>query len=107
MAGGGGAQYYNGDETLVKGYAEFTFKGTKVKWQSAINIDCGYSDVYIDGEKVASVVHKGSPYRVEEIFESEELAPGEHTIKIVPTGENAGGAGMLVPLDALAYIPDN
>lgn len=105
VAGGGGAQYYNGDETLVKGYAEFTFKGTKVKWQSAINIDCGYSDVYIDGEKVASVVHKGSPYRVEEIFESEELAPGEHTIKIVPTGENAGGAGMLVPLDALAYIP--
>lgn len=89
--------------------AEVKFTGTKAWLVGTIDKSHGPADIYIDGQKVASINTNGATRKLgQRIFESETLENKEHTLKIVNTGTgnqaigidallslNNGGKGML------------
>jgi len=93
-------------------YAEFTFTGTGIQWIGESNFLCGIAEVYIDGEKVATVDSFTGPKSINQFvnFSMEDLPFGEHTIKIVATGlKNAASTqypGTRVLVDAFRYITE-
>ena len=89
--------------------AEVKFTGTKAWLVGTTDKSHGPADIYIDGQKVASINTNGATRKLgQRIFESETLENKEHTLKIVNTGTgnqaigidallslNNGGKGML------------
>ena len=107
-AGSGGGGYINGDETIIREYAEFTFEGTMVRVISATNVDLGMADIFIDGQKITTADwYSSSLLKQQVVFESAMLDPGKHTIKIVPTNtKNSLSTGTLIVVDAFMYLKD-
>jgi hypothetical protein len=63
-------------------FVETTFEGTVVTWKGSKSDDAGQARVTIDGKDVA-VVDQYDPKRGEPfIWESRNLRPGEHTLKL-------------------------
>ncbi|WP_420096246.1 right-handed parallel beta-helix repeat-containing protein [Brevibacterium sediminis] len=80
--------------------ASFTFVGRSVVWTSRKTGASGINDVYIDGEKVASVdrYNPTGQYQVD-VFRATDLAEGVHTITVMGTGRKnaqANGSSTIV-----------
>ncbi|MBE0418234.1 MAG: hypothetical protein IBX63_10760 [Coriobacteriia bacterium] len=84
-----------------------TFEGTKVAWIGPKTGNYGRAKVYIDGVQQGSVVSQyGTMGWRERVWESKTLTPGDHTIKIVPTGtKDAASKSTIVVIDALDVTP--
>jgi hypothetical protein len=82
--------------------ATFTFTGGKIIWIAHRDKDLGIAQVYLDGMYIRSVdlYSVGAVYQYP-VFESVPLKYGEHTIRIVVTGNrNRSSGGTAVPIDA-------
>jgi hypothetical protein len=83
-----------------------TFEGTKAAWIGPRTTNYGIADVFIDDVKVATV----DTYRAnlatqgwrEVVWQSDTLATGTHTLKIVPTGtKNPAATAANIVIDAI------
>jgi mannan endo-1,4-beta-mannosidase len=100
---------YKGSETYTNtadNYVQFTFSGTSVQYIGSMQEHLGMVDIYIDGEKVATLdLYKpgnGLPHTL--LYEKTGLERGMHTIKLVATGSrNAAASDCYVVLDAFRY----
>ena len=74
----------------------YRFTGTKAYVVSTVDPNHGEMSVYVDGQKVADVQTKNSSRkRSQKIYETGDLAPGEHTITLVnKTGEPIATEGI-------------
>lgn len=94
----------------------FTFSGTSIKWIADTCFNGGMADVYLDGQLAAHDVDDYSPADApgavpsvgcvfqQVLFSRSGLAPGQHTIQIVVTGDHnpASAAPYYVYSDAFA-----
>ena len=74
----------------------YRFTGTKAYVVSTVDPSHGEMSVYMDGQKVADVQTKNSSRkRSQKVYETGDLAPGEHTITLVnKTGEPIATEGI-------------
>ena len=74
----------------------YRFTGTKAYVVSTVDPNHGEISVYVDGQKVADVQTKNSSRkRSQKVYETGDLAPGEHTITLVnKTGEPIATEGI-------------
>ena len=74
----------------------YRFNGTKAYVVSTVDPNHGEMSVYVDGQKVADVQTKNAARkRSQMVYETDDLAPGEHTIKLVnKTGEPIATEGI-------------
>ena len=90
-------------------YMEFTKYCSRIILGDRIGPGAGLIDIYLDGNLVADdydLYSPISPKYQQKIFDSGNLAPGEHTIKIVNTGTKRPAAtGAMGQLDYIDYIP--
>lgn len=92
-----GDQFIEGTGMWCRPNAEATvkFTGTKVWLVGTIDPSHGPADVYIDGNKVASINTKSDKRKLQQrIFESDTLKEGKHTLKIVNTGTGTEAIGV-------------
>ncbi|SDX73630.1 S8 family serine peptidase [Paenibacillus sp. CF384] len=98
---GGSAKY----TTKTGNYAKAKFQGTQVKLYAIVGSDRGMADIYIDDVLVSSGIdmyRAATSYRTA-VFESNQLAPGAHTIKIVHAGaKNPLSTGTVISVDAIS-----
>ncbi|MFJ7932922.1 glycosyl hydrolase family 95 catalytic domain-containing protein [Sporosarcina sp. NPDC096371] len=90
--------------------AEFTFKGTAIKFISAKQKNHGKLDVYIDGELVEADIDGYAPSTMKQqvLYENTGLSKGTHTIKIVSKGtKNPSASHSIIMVDAFEYLPYN
>lgn len=104
----GAAGYVNADQHYSNtpgNYAQYTFAGTSIKWIGPKNVDCGKSDVYIDGVYDSTVdLYASSWLKQQTLFSKTGLASGSHTIKIVATNtKNAAASGYYSSVDAFEF----
>jgi hypothetical protein len=98
-------------------YVEFTFEGTGICWIGSKDLIFGKADVYVDGVKEVEGLDLFCGLRVpgtsrgekklyqEMLFSKEGLPEGEHTIKIVVTGEKDEDANnSYVPVDGFVVL---
>ena len=80
----------------VEARETYTFTGTKAYVVSTVDPGHGEMSVYVDGQKVADVQTKNaSRKRSQKVFETGDLAPGQHTITLVnKTGEPIATEGI-------------
>lgn len=101
-----------GDETFSATAGdsyEFTFTGAGFELIGPHSGNHGPADVYIDGEKVGrtteQVTATAQPQKV--LFAERDLAYGEHTVKVVVTGERfEGSTGSFHSIDAVNIYRD-
>ena len=74
----------------------YRFNGTKAYVVSTVDPNHGEMSVYVDGQKVADVqTNNAARKRSQMIYETDDLAPGEHTIKLVnKTGKPIATEGI-------------
>ena len=74
----------------------YTFTGTKAYVVSTVDPGHGEMSVYVDGQKVADVQTKNaSRKRSQKVYETDDLAPGQHTITLVnKTGDPIATEGI-------------
>ncbi|RED57966.1 beta-galactosidase [Cohnella phaseoli] len=100
---------FQGDDLAtdqVGASVEFSFNGDRIEWIGSKGTDHGKADVYIDGLLEASGVdlYAGQKQYQQVLYAKDNLTDGEHTIKIVATGQkNALSSDAFVNLDALSY----
>ncbi|WP_162462958.1 DUF4082 domain-containing protein [Paenibacillus psychroresistens] len=104
----GASGYINSDQHYSStngNYAQFTFTGTSIKWIGPKNLDCGISQVYIDGALVASVdMYASSWLKQQVLYSNTALSNASHTIKLVATNtKNASSIGYYSSIDAFEY----
>ncbi|OCT15421.1 hypothetical protein A8709_15180 [Paenibacillus pectinilyticus] len=104
----GASGYVNSDQHYAStsgNYAQFTFTGTSIKWIGPRNVDCGKSDVYIDGVYDSSIdMYASSWLKQQVLFSKTGLSNASHTIKIVVTNtKNASASGYYSSIDAFEY----
>lgn len=92
--------------TATKGdYAELTFKGTYLQFYGRTAPGGGIFDIYIDGvkkETIDSYAAEGTSGVL--LYEIKDLAPGEHTFKVLTNGEKNEKAGFSnMFFDAVVY----
>lgn len=83
--------------------AQFTFTGGQVSWYATKGADQGIASVYIDGVYRQDVdLYSATTQNKQNVFTAQGLSDGQHTIKIVVTGnKNASSSGTNVNIDAL------
>lgn len=80
-----------------------TFRGTGITWNGGRYDDAGIGIISIDGEEVARVDQYGPGRGIPFTWESPQLAPGEHTIRITVAGErNPDSQGHYINVSGLA-----
>ena len=74
----------------------YRFNGTKAYVVSTVDPNHGEMSVYVDGQKVADVqTNNAARKRSQMVYETDDLAPGEHTIKLVnKTGKAIATEGI-------------
>jgi hypothetical protein len=95
--------------------ATFDFTGTSIKWIGDTQFNMGMADVYVDGQLAAHDVDLYSPlndptgsppqggHYQQVLFSKDGLAAGQHTVKVVVTGDhNPLAGGTWVNIDAFA-----
>ena len=100
--------YYNNDQhysNSTGAYVEYTFTGSSIQWIGPKNIDCGISNVYIDGTFVTSVdLYATSWLKQQVLYSNTALSGGQHTIRIMVTNtKNASSSGYYSSIDVLKY----
>jgi len=83
-----------------------TFVGTQITWFGATNSSCGAAKVYID-DVLIDIVDCYSPTRVDmvELFKSDVLASGSHTLKVVLTHlRNPSSTGHYITVDKIDVV---
>jgi beta-galactosidase GanA len=98
-----GGDYKNTESFSNKAGDSLTvpFTGTAVRWIGPKTNNHGYADVYLDGQKQATVDDSGSQNQAV-IFQKSGLADGPHTLKIVVTGSHSSGStDNFVSIDAI------
>lgn len=101
-----------GDETFSQTAGnsyEFTFTGAGFELIGPYSSNHGPAEVYIDGEKAGRTVEQVSssaqPQKV--LFSKRDLTYGEHTVKVVVTGESfEGSTGTFHSIDAVNVYRD-
>ncbi|HEY7486780.1 MAG TPA: beta-galactosidase [Streptosporangiaceae bacterium] len=102
--------YTNGDYKDTESFTSqagdavsVTFTGTAVRWISSYDGNHGIADVYLDGNKVATVDGYGASKQFQQVFYAASgLADTSHTLRIVATGtRNAAASGTFVVVDAI------
>lgn len=99
----------------VGDYAELTFRGTGICWIGSKDLIMGKADVYVDGVREASGidlyamsfgVSRGEEKVYQQVlFSKEGLPDGEHTIRIVVTGQkNPRSNNAFVSVDAFRVL---
>ncbi|WP_143180842.1 beta-galactosidase [Buchananella hordeovulneris] len=97
----------NNDEAFSKRAGdsyEFTFTGTGIDIIAPFSSNHGPADVFIDGVKVGRTEEQvtNSAVGQQVVFSKRDLDPGEHTLRVVVTGESFDGStDTFVALDAL------
>jgi hypothetical protein len=84
----------------------FTFTGTSVEWIAPVSNNGGYTNVYIDGNLVASNVttYSATTYYKQVIWSTAGLASGTHTLKLVAQATKpAASTGYYLQVDAFIY----
>ncbi|NUP61276.1 MAG: beta-galactosidase, partial [Nonomuraea sp.] len=77
------------------------FDGTAIRWIGSKTDNHGNADVYLDGDKVATVDDSGGESQAV-IFQKTGLTPGSHTLKIVVAGTHSSGSSdNYVAIDAI------
>jgi hypothetical protein len=113
----GDPKSYQGTETASNkagDYVEFTFQGTGVAWIGSKDVYHGKADVYLDGELRAAGVDLYGQHRrsrgeekvhQQAFFCQEGLAPGEHTLRVVVTGDKSPeSSNAYVSVDAFVLL---
>lgn len=94
-----------GRTTIPQGSARLNFVGNKVSASFLTWVNRGIADIYVDGQKMASL----DGYHAQVLrksWTSEELSCGQHTIEIKHTGKTtAPQKGTYVVLDFFSYTP--
>lgn len=101
------ANDYKGTESFsdtVGDAVSYTFQGPAIQVVMPQSENHGYGDVFIDGVKVGQTnSYRSSQNQTKQwvAFERTDLSAGEHTIKIVVTGQKeAASSGTFVSVDA-------
>src|SRR6266566_1809186 len=77
------------------------FSGTAIRWIGSKTGNHGFADVYLDGNKVATVDCSGSQNQAV-LYSNSGLTDGPHTLKIVVDGTHASGStDNFVSIDAI------
>lgn len=85
----------NDDDASVS----LAFSGSKVTLTGAVGPDQGTAEVYIDDQLVDTLdLHADARLTRQDLFTSDDLRKGEHTIRIVKK------SGEVLRIDALAYV---
>lgn len=86
---------------ITNAYFEYQFTGTFVEWYGLKNTDLGIADVYIDDQLLGDNIDTyGTTRAVYKLFSKYNLEQGEHTIKVVVTGEkNTASTGTFLVHD--------
>ena len=81
--------------------AEFAFNGTGVTLIASKESNRGIAEIFIDGESVEKVdLYAPEILRQQEVFAIGGLTPGEHTLKVMVTGEkNPAASGVYIDVD--------
>lgn len=82
-----------------------TWSGTSIRLYGHRRDDLGIAEVAIDGEPVGEIdgFWQTSSYG-DQLFESEDLPPGEHTLTVTVTGrQNARSSGFEIIVDAAEF----
>jgi len=74
----------------------YRFNGTKAYVVSTVDPNHGEMSVYVDGQKITDVqTNNAARKRSQMVYETDDLAPGEHTIKLVnKTGKAIATEGI-------------
>lgn len=102
-------QFYSGDEHCsneVGAYAELEFNGTSICLIGATSNNLGKCDIYLDGELVEQALdlYSASLEAQKILFSKTGLQSGQHTIRIVVTGEkNDSATECYVTVDAFVF----
>ncbi len=90
------AGYLNNDTTKINGSLEFTFTGTKIRVYAPKSLDLGVMNIYLDDDPVVEVdTYADSwikPLEGGPVWESADLEPGAHTIRLEKANKKIGGA---------------
>lgn len=90
----GTARYTSSENASV----EFSFYGTAIRWYGQKDTNFGTADVFIDEQQMTTVNANGSLATGQLLYETLNLEPGTHTIKIVrKTG--------VIDIDRFTYQP--
>jgi Tfp pilus assembly protein PilE len=107
--GSTGNQNYDSTESfdLTGGdYVKFTFTGTSVEWIAPVSSNGGYTDVYVDGTKVASNVttYSATTAYQQVIWSDTGLSNASHTVELLVDGTKpAASSATYLQLDAFIY----
>jgi hypothetical protein len=83
-----------------------TFNGTRVAWIGPKTNNYGRAKIYIDGVLKATVSQYGATGWRYKVWESASLPPGNHTLRIVPTGtKDAASKNTIIVIDAIDVRP--
>jgi beta-galactosidase GanA len=102
--------YTGGDYKQTESFSDTTgdsmsvsFTGTAVQWIAPTANNHGIADVYLDGNKVATVDGYSSGTDFQQVlYSASGLANTTHTLKIVVTGQkNPSSGGTFVSIDAI------
>ncbi|NBD22988.1 S8 family serine peptidase [Paenibacillus sp. T1] len=83
-------------------FAEITFTGTKVRLLAPVGDKRGIANIYLDGQLTKTVdFYRTVRQQGTVVFESDALADGTHTVRVVNSGtKNPGSSGYAVSIDA-------
>jgi hypothetical protein len=104
-----GKQYSAMTETLttsVGDSASLQFVGGGIRWLGSRGPDYGSAEVYVDGELVDTVrCHSSEREYMQELFISQELGFGVHTIEVRLVSEQAAGKTAIIGVDGFDVLP--
>ena len=99
-AGTGTENCYEGDNhwsDTTDAALEFKFRGASVKFYSQKGNNLGYAGFSIDGGEEEKInMYQANKQDQVLIYQSHDLQPGEHTLRVRVTGENGAGPGTNV-----------
>ena len=99
---------YSGDSHYTKSAgaaAAISFKGTAVAWLGQKDVNYGLADVYLDGvlKETVDCYNDRNIYQ-QVLFSAVDLAPGEHTLRIVCKGQkSASSQDSYIDVDSIVY----
>jgi hypothetical protein len=95
----GGTAHYASVATAT---ASFTWTGTGIEVVMARGPQLGKARITLDGVATTVDLYAATLQPQQVTYEQHGLAPGQHTIQVMPTGlKNSRSSGTIVPLDAL------
>lgn len=111
---GGWATYTGSGSSVSAAYSttetatvECTFTGTRVDWITLTGPMYGIADVWVDAAYVGQVdLYSASFLGQQKVWHSALLAPGVHTLFIVPSGtKNPAASAMRLSIDVFGVLP--